>query len=76
MKEIALILGYNTYEIGIAEQRVTTRLVLAKKAKYARTAALAGEGIVIDIDDAATTAREPRVFLDGREITSVEMNAE
>jgi len=72
-KEIARMLGHNTYEVELIEERCTTQLVLAKTHKKARDKGLAKQGVVTDVDDSVTAKREPRVRLEGRLITKHEM---
>lgn len=75
VKEIARVAGFETYEVELVEQRVTTQAVLARNPVEARSKGMAKQGVVIDVDDSTTSQREPRVRLNGAVITKVEMDA-
>jgi len=76
LTEVAKVAGFKDYRVELIEQRTTTQLIFARTAKEARRKAMLKEGVVVDVNDDATAAREPKVYLQGHQITQAEMDAE
>jgi hypothetical protein len=73
IKEIAKMLGYNTYDVELVEERCTTQLVLARTPSEARDKGILKQGVVADIDDSVTARQDPRIRLNGRTFSKVEL---